>query len=388
MPTGYINQIIEQFNSGLLDAATAQERLGISRAQLYRLRHEWLNHERNLPDRTSGGSRVSAWPSDVTRFIEVFLPQCDPLNYTLIAQELARRFNFVRSAAAVRLQILHHWPEHVPVMVRGPKPRRRWQCGSIGELLQHDSSPHMWWPDDRRQTLVLSIDDHSRRLLGGRFIPVDKTWDHFLHFRECFMAHGLPRCVYTDGLSLFGHESCVDDTDIVSQFQRALVGLGVAHRVAPDPQAKGKIERRFGFFQNRLPSLFRMERIQSYEAANAFLPSYLAEINKRHVCRITNLTAEQSWEKALAEGRTLLRPSPSESLLDLHLAHHINRRVNADHTVDFLGQPWPIAPTPRKRVTIIFHPGKQFWVITQPPTLSHPQWSDVLAHHTIGPVSF
>jgi len=43
--------------------------------------------------------------------------------------------------------------------------------------------------------------------------------------------------------------------DVRSQFQRALLGLGIAHRVAPDPQAKGKIERRFGTFQNRLVSL-------------------------------------------------------------------------------------------------------------------------------------
>jgi len=310
------------------------------------------------------------------------------LNYSLIAHELERRFNFARSAAAVRLHIRSHWPEHIPSMNRGPKPRRRWQCGSIGELLQHDSSPHMWWPDEKRQMLVLSIDDHSRRFLGGRFIPVDTTWDHFRHFRECFMAHGIPRCVYTDGLSLFGHESCVENVDIVSQFQRALVGLGVAHRVAPDPQAKGKIERRFGFLQSRLPSIFRMERIQSYEAANTFLPSYLAELNKNHVCRRTNLTPDQSWEKALNDNRNLMRPSPSPALLDLHLAHHLNRRVNPDHTIDFLGQSWPIGPTHRKKVTIIFHPHQQFWVIAKPPTLLQPQWPDVLAHHTIGPVSF
>src|SRR5260221_6457017 len=52
--------------------------------------------------------------------------------------------------------------------------------------------------------------------------------------------------LYTDGLALFGHQSSTDGRDPRSEFQRALTALGVTHRVAPSPQAKGKIERRFG----------------------------------------------------------------------------------------------------------------------------------------------
>jgi hypothetical protein len=58
--------------------------------------------------------------------------------------------------------------------------------------------------------------------------------------------------VYTDGLSLFGHDSLANDRDPCSEFQRAFSALGVTHLVAPSPQAEGKIERRFGTLQKRL----------------------------------------------------------------------------------------------------------------------------------------
>ncbi len=58
-------------------------------------------------------------------------------------------------------------------------------------------------------------------------------------------AAGGATALYTDGLSLFGHKSTAEGRDPKSEFQRALTALGVSHLVAPNPQAKGRIERRF-----------------------------------------------------------------------------------------------------------------------------------------------
>ena len=70
--------------------------------------------------------------------------------------------------------------------------------------------------------------------------------------------NGAPRAYNIDGLVLFGATPPTGSDDVRSQFQCALLDLGIAKRVAPDPQAKGKIERRFGTFQNRLVSLLRV----------------------------------------------------------------------------------------------------------------------------------
>src|SRR5207237_7336069 len=135
---------------------------------------------------------------------------------------------------------------------------------------------HQWWPAPDKQTLLLTVDDHSRKLLGGVFVPTDTTWHHFQHFRRTFTAHGLPLALYTDGLALFGHQSTTDGRDPRSEFQRALTALGTTHLVAPSPQAKGKIERRFGTFQKRLLALLAYEKVTAYAPAQELLAHELA----------------------------------------------------------------------------------------------------------------
>src|SRR6267143_839604 len=107
--------------------------------------------------------------------------------------------------------------------------------------------------------------------------------------------YGLPACIYTDGLCLFGHRSPADRLDTHSQFQRAFTALGVHHRVAPDAQAKGKIERRFDTFQKRLVTLLSFEKISDYTKANHFLKTQIDWHNKNTRCRTTRLTPDQAW---------------------------------------------------------------------------------------------
>jgi hypothetical protein len=231
--------------------------------------------------------------------------------------------------------------------------------------------------------LILTLDDHSRKIVGASFVRSDTTWDHFTHLRAAVETYGAPACLYTDGLSLFGHRTPADRLDTHSQFQRAFTALGTAHRVAPDAQAKGKIERRFDLFQKRLASLLAYEKITDYPKANALLQTQIAWNNQNHACRTTGLTPDAAWELALQQKRSKLRPVPPVPLLDLHLALYSQRRLNSDYTVDFLGHTWPVSPTPRKTVTIVHHPGQRFWVIPHTPDPQNPRWPDVLACHSL-----
>jgi hypothetical protein len=115
-----------------------------------------------------------------------------------------------------------HLAHLIPAVEATPRPRRRWQCAHLGELWQHDSSIHDWWPAQDKPVLLLTLDDHSRKIVAGRFVPADTTWLHFQHFRTAFETHGLPAAIYTDALSLFGHRPTADALDPCSQFQRAL----------------------------------------------------------------------------------------------------------------------------------------------------------------------
>jgi hypothetical protein len=66
-----------------------------------------------------------------------------------------------------------------------------------------------------------------------------------------------------------------------SQFERAMRELGVQVIHAHSPQAKGRIERVFRTFQDRLVKEMRLEGIGSKDEANRFLGKYLAAHNKR-----------------------------------------------------------------------------------------------------------
>jgi hypothetical protein len=378
----FLQQILRQFNQGQMDAADAAHHLQISRAHLYRLRTRFLKERSRFAAKLSGGDHWPDWPPEAVSFLKHFLPLQQPPNFQLVADELETRLGFKRHRQSVAAFARTHFANLISQPEPRPKARRRWERSRIGELWQHDSSIHQWWPADEKQTLLLTVDDHSRKLLGAVFVPTDTTWNHFEHFRRLFLQHSLPMVVYTDGLSLFGHDSMADDRDPRSEFQRAFSALGVTHLVAPSPQAKGKIERRFGTMQKRLVAILAYEKVSHYAAAQLILNREVERQNAT-ACRTTGLSPNTAWEKALAEKRTATRPCPPATLLDLHLALHLKRRVNTDNQIDFLGQSWHIAPTQRPSVTLIHHPLRQFWAVTQPPSPPLNNWPEILGNYSL-----
>jgi hypothetical protein len=64
-----------------------------------------------------------------------------------------------------------------PVSTPAPKKRtdRRFRRTHVGELWQHDSSIHRWWPAPNKQTLLLTVDDCSGLFVPARFVKRDTT---------------------------------------------------------------------------------------------------------------------------------------------------------------------------------------------------------------------
>lgn len=81
--------------------------------------------------------------------------------------------------------------------------------------------------------------------------------------------------------------------------------------------------------------------------------------------------------------RTATRPCPPATLLDLHLALHVKRRVNADQQIDFLGQSRPIALTKRSSITLIHHSLRQFRAASQPPAPPFNLWPEILRKYSL-----
>ena len=371
LPQVFVLRVLSDFNTGLLDATGAIALLGVGKTRLYQLRSAWLAQRQLFQPAASGGAHSSAWPTQVHTFLEGFLPLQDPPNFQLVSDEMKRLCGFHRARSSVEAYVKIHFAHLLHAAPRKTRCYRRFRRAKIGDLWQHDSSIHQWWPATTKQLLLLTVDDHSGLNVAGRFVSAETTWNHFEHFRSAFETHGIPMSIYTDGLSLFGPSSSDDHGDPKSEFQRALRALGIAHLVAPTPQAKGKIERRFGTFQRRLVTLMAHAKVSSWPHAEQILQMELARQNHT-VNRSTGLVPIAVWGKAQLENKGSLRPSPDSSLLDLHLSLRCSRRVNNDHSIDFEGHNYEITPTKRKTVTIIHHPNRKFWVIEHPPVAVWP----------------
>ena len=367
LPVSFVLRIIEDFNAGKLDAAAATFQLGIRRSRLYEIRSAWLKDKKAFQPGPSGGVRRLDWPTEINSFLVDFLPLQNPPNYQLVCDEMVRLHSFKRARSTLSDHVQKHFSHLVPPALHMPRIYRRFRRAHIGELWQHDSSIHQWWPAEDKQVLLLTLDDHSGLNLAGRFVQADTTWNHFCHFRQAFELWGIPEIIYTDGLSLFGPSSSDDYSDPRSEFQRALKALGIVHLVAPTPQAKGKIERRFGTFQRRLVILLAHAKAQNFDDANQVLQMEIDRQNRTH-SRSTQSIPIDAWNSQIRRDSSRMRPAPASSLLDLHFSLRQQRRVNLDQTIDFNGQNYQITPTPKKYATVVLHPNHQFWVVQHPPT--------------------
>jgi hypothetical protein len=379
LPPEFVRNTLRAFNSGALDAASACARLEVGRTRLYELRAAWLKDRTGFQPAASGGDRGEAWPAAVIGFLNGFLPLQSPPNFQLVADEMERLHGFKRSRSSVESYIKTHLAHLIAQPERKPRAYRRFRRAHVGELWQHDSSIHQWWPAPTKQILLLTTDDCSGLCVAGRFVERDTTWNHFLHFREAFERHGLPEVVYTDALSLFGPSSSHDHSDPKSEFQRALRALQVAHLVAPTPQAKGKIERRFDTFQNRLVTIMAHEKVAAWQHADDILQMEIRRQNGK-ILRTTGKVPAEIWEGQILQRTARLRPTPAASLLDLHLSLRSTRKVHSGHIIEFDGKPYEITPTARKTVTVLFHPFRQFWVLDHMPKF---KWPTILGHFSL-----
>lgn len=351
----------------------------MSRTRLYELRTSWLKDKSSYQPGASGGDRGAQWPPAVIEFLKNFLPLQTPPNFQLVADEMDRLHGFKRARSTVESYAKKHFAHLIPQLECKPRTYRRFRRAHVGELWQHDSSIHQWWPAADKQTLLLTVDDCSGLCVAGRFVKRDTTWNHFLHFREAFERHGLPQAIYTDALSLFGPSSSHDHRDPKSEFQRALRALHVAHLVAPSPQAKGKIERRFGTFQRRLVTLMAHEKVDTWQHADKILQMEIQRQNRKTL-RSTGKVPAEVWEKQTLKRTAQLSPTPEPALLDLHFSLRTTRKVHLRHIIQFDGLDYEIAPTSRKSVTVLFHPFGKLWVLEHSPNLT---WPPILGHFTL-----
>ena len=152
----------------------------------------------------------------------------------------------------------------------------------FGELIQVDGSPHDWFEGRGEYcTLLVFIDDATGRLTQLRFTPTETTLGYMRVLHDHIQAHGVPAALYSDRHSVFHINAKDADPDAETQFARAARELGIECIPANTPQAKGRVERANQTLQDRLVKEMRLAGINDMDSANAWLPGYIEDYNRR-----------------------------------------------------------------------------------------------------------
>lgn len=160
--------------------------------------------------------------------------------------------------------------------------RERRAC--FGELVQIDGSDHKWFEDrGPRCSLLVYVDDATGQLLELWFVPHESFFGYCEASRHYFERCGKPVAFYSDKHGIFrvNSEQTIGLGSGVTQFGRAMQELDVQIICANSPQAKGRVERANQTLQDRLVKELRLRGISDIATANAYLPEFRDDYNRR-----------------------------------------------------------------------------------------------------------
>ena len=232
-----------------------------------------------------------------------------------------------------------------PQKRRAPKHRsRRERYPQEGQLLQTDGSPHDWL-EGRGPELCLigAIDDATNDVPYAYFQEREDTKGYMLMLKDIILKQGIPLALYHDRHSVFevtrdteaGLEEQLAGSKPLTQMGRLLRELGINSIAANSPQAKGRVERLWKTFQDRLTSELRLAGAKDRETANRILKSFLPEYNRRF--KVSPRETGSAYRKPEAD----FKP-------DEYFCYKYPRTVGADNVVRFVNHRLQILPNPER----------------------------------------
>ena len=167
---------------------------------------------------------------------------------------------------------------------RPPQHRvRRQRMPQAGMLVQIDGSHHPWLEErGPRFVLLLAVDDATGIVANAVFRPEEDTRGYFILLQGLIERWGVPLALYCDRHGVFtfsGKPRHIHPPVKATHFSRAMVELGVRQLFARSPQAKGRVERMAGTFQDRLVTELRLAGAESIDQANAILQEFVPRYN-------------------------------------------------------------------------------------------------------------
>jgi hypothetical protein len=233
-----------------------------------------------------------------------------------------------------------------PRQRRAPRHRsRRERYPQSGMLLQTDGSPHDWLEGrGPKFCLIGTIDDATNEVPYAYFQYQEDTAGYIRMLREITLTRGIPLALYHDQHSIFeiskdkmpSLEEQLAGKRPQTQLGRLLAELGINSISAKSPQAKGRVERLWNTFQDRLVSELRLAGACSIQEANQVLTRFLPDYNRRFMVR------------AKEPGSAYRQPRPDFKAEEI-FCYKYTRIVGIDNVVKYEQQRLQILSTPQRQ---------------------------------------
>jgi transposase len=211
-------------------------------------------------------------------------------NHTHLTEKLTECEALQLSRSSVRSLLLQNGMPS-PRKRRAPEHRsRRERYPQEGMFLQTDGSDHDWLEGrGPKFCLIGAIDDATGKVPYALFQEQEDSQGYMIMLREIILNQGIPLALYHDRHSIFdisedklpSIEEQLKGKEPLTQLGRLLKELNIESISAHSPQAKGRVERLWGTFQDRLCSELRLAGARTMAEANLVLARFLPDFNRR-----------------------------------------------------------------------------------------------------------
>ena len=332
----YVESIIRKAISGKLTTAQAAAKLGVTKQYVNKLKRAYA--EKGAKAFTHGNAgKAKPWRTDAeteSKIVGLYRGKYAGFNYRHYLEKLNED-----EGVSVSYDALHRIltsagfksPKRHKAKKEKAKHPTRPRREHFGELLQIDASIHNWFGDLLpKATLHGAIDDATGTVMGLFFDREETLKGYYEMMWQILSKYGIPEAFYGDNRTIFEFRKLSErnqtvDRDVHVNFKRMCMQLGIELITTSVSQAKGRIERLWGTLQSRLVSELRLRGITTVAEANAFLPAFMADYNRRFAVK-PDLEA------------SLFAPSPSPREIDFYLSTEFQRVADNGSSFGFEGK--------------------------------------------------
>lgn len=329
LTVGQVRNILSKYQSGELKAKDAINYLEISRSRFYVL---YEKYESNTADFSIEYNRESINRRIPEEAEKKILAELKTEKEKIIDNPNVPTRHYNYSYIKGILKNDHGIEVSVPTVISRAKsngfyktkPKKKIHDREVitnyaGELLQHDSSHHLFAPDGKvKWYLITTIDDYSRKILFADFYLKERTWWHIFAVQSVVLKYGVPLKYYPDQHSTFRYVKDRDKhnpwnsfakftDDIDPQWKQVILDCKSNVTYALSAQAKGKVERPFQWMQDHIVRTCVREGVTDIEDGRIILQAEVRNYNAKRIHSTTKEIPDIRFWNAVNNNQTMFR---------------------------------------------------------------------------------